>query len=260
VVPGRYAILARPDEQSGGFISDPVIVDVGADTVTGVEVRVRQGATISGVVVIDGTNDPKVRAKLSQISLSAAVRSTGPSPQSPTRGGFVRVNADGSFRLSGLQPGKVIIAMSNVRDLVITRIERNGAPASDGIEVDAGEQVTGVRVILAHSPLAIRGELRVIGGAAPAGYRFFAVARRVDQPAPNPPWAEIDARGRFVIESLAPGAYEIGVLPSPYPDGRPLSPEIRRLISLVKERVVLSGGNQQSITLVIDLSRKEGDR
>src|SRR5262245_2754039 len=255
-LPGKHAILARPDEQNGGVISDPVIVDIVEDTVTGVEVRVRQGATISGVVVIEGTNDPKVHAKLSQISLSATVRPTSPGPRVPIRGSG-RVNADGSFRLSGLQPGKVIIAMSHTRDLAMSRIERNGAPAIDGIEVAEGEQVTGVRVVLAYGPLAIRGEFRVIGGTLLAGYRFYAAPRRVDQTAPNPPGAEIDARGQFVIENLAPGEYEIGVIPFFYPDGQPLSPEIRRLISSVKERVILSGGNSPPIVLTLDLSRKE---
>jgi len=263
VLPGKYAIIARPDEQSGGgFISDPVIVDIGEDTVTGVEVRVRQGASISGVVVIEGTNDPKIQAKLSLVGLAAFVRSTGQGPSTPSSG-FARVNADGSFRISGLQSGKVAISMGgspDMRGLAIARIERNGAPAPEGIEVDAGEQVTGVRVVLVYGTLAIRGEFRIVGGALPAGYRFFASARRVDQPAQNQPGAEIDARGQFVIENLPPGEYEIRVAPFFNPDGQQLSPNFTRLISSVNERVVLSGGNQQSVTLVLDLSRKEGDR
>jgi protocatechuate 3,4-dioxygenase beta subunit len=263
VLPGKCAILARPnDPGGGGFISDPVIVDIGEDTVTGVEVRVRQGASISGVVVIEGTNDPKIQAKLSQVRLSAFVRSTGQGP-SVSSSGSDRVNADGSFRIGGLQSGKASISMSgspDTRGLVIARIERNGAPASEGIEVDAGEQVTGVRVVLVYGTLAIRGEFRIIGGALPAGYKFYASARRVDQLGRISRGADIDARGQFVIENLPPGEYEIRVIPSFFPDGQPLSPEIRRLISSVKERVILSGGNQQSVTLVVDLSRKEGDR
>src|SRR5262245_19446102 len=258
VQPGRYSILAQPDEEGGGFISDPVIVDIDEDTVTGVELRVRQGATISGVVVIEGTNDPKVRAKLSQISLSAIVRQTSYGPPAPGRG-FCRVNADGSFRLSGLQPGRVTIAMSNTKDFVMSRIERNGAPVDGGIEVEAGEQLTGVRVALAYCALAIRGELRVIGGEFPVSYRLLAMARRVDQPGQNL-LAEIDARGQFIIENLAPGEYEIRVFSLFSPEVQAVSPEIRRLISSIKERVVLSGPNQQPITLVIDLSQKEGNR
>src|SRR5262245_55803578 len=156
-------------------------------------------------------NDPKVRAKLSQISLSAIVRQTSYGPPAPGRG-FCRVNADGSFRLSGLQPGKVTIAMSNTKDFVMSRIERNGAPVDGGIEVEAGEQVTGVRVVLAYCALAIRGEFRVIGGAMPDGYRFVAITRRVDQPGQNMQVAEIDARGQFIIENMTQGEYEVRVI------------------------------------------------
>jgi protocatechuate 3,4-dioxygenase beta subunit len=260
VAPGRYAILARPDESSSGFISDPMVVDIGEDTVTGVELKVRQGATISGVVVIEGTNDPKVLAKLSQIGLSGIVRPTtqGP-PLSPSRLD-IKVNADGSFRVGGLQTGKAFISSVNIRDLVVARIELNGAPVDRGIEVDAGQPVTGVRIILVHGSLAIRGELKLVGGAAPAGCRFFATARSVAPPSLNTPGAEIDARGQFVIENSAPGEYEIGVAPYYSLDSQPLSPEIRRLISSVKERVVLSGANQQQVTLVLDLSQKVRDQ
>src|SRR5262249_32636138 len=146
------------------------------------------------------------------------------------------------------------------RGFAIARIERNGAPASDGIEVDAGEQVTGVRVVLVYGTLAIRGELRIVGGALPAGYKVFASPPKVDQPRRVSRGADIGARGHFVIENLPTGEYEIRAVPTSFPDGQPLSQEIRRLISSAKERVVLSGGNQQSVTLVVDLSRKEGDR
>jgi len=259
VQPGRYTILAKPDEAGGGFISDPVIVDIDEDTVTGVELRVRQGATISGAVVIEGTNDPKVRAKISQISLSAIVRQISYGPPAPGSG-IGRVNPDGSFRLSGLQPGKVTIAMSSTPEFVMSRIERNGEPVVGGIEVEAGEQVTGVRIVLAHSTLAIRGELRVIGGALPAGYRFFAFTGRVDLSGQNMPLAEIDARGQFVIENLPQGEYEVRVGPLSYSAGQALSPEFRRLITSIKERVVLGGGGPPSIVLTLDLSRKEGDK
>jgi protocatechuate 3,4-dioxygenase beta subunit len=264
VLPGKCAILARSDELSGGgFISDPVIVDIGEDTVIGVEVRVRQGASISGVVVIEGTNDPKIQAKLSQVGLSAFVRSTGQGPPAPPSRGFTRINADGGFRISGLHSGKVAISMvgsQDTRGLAIARIERNGAPANEGIEVDAGEQVTGVRVVMVYGTLAIRGEFRVVGGALPAGYKFAASARRVDQPTQNQAAAEIDARGQFVIENLPPGEYEVRVVPAFYPDGQPLGQEIRRLTSSVKERVILSGGNSPPVVLTLDLNRKEGDR
>jgi protocatechuate 3,4-dioxygenase beta subunit len=259
VQPGRYSILAQPDEQGGGFISDPVVVDIEEDTVTGVEIRVRRGATISGAVIIEGTNDPKIHAKLSQISLSATVRQISYGPPAP---GSVscRVNAGGGFRLSGLQPGKVAIQISNTRDFVMLRIERNGATVDGAIEVEAGEHVAGVNVVLAYSALAIRGELRVIGGALPAGHRFIALTRRLDQSGQTMRMAEIDARGQFIIENLPPGEYELRVASQFQPERQRSNSDIGRLISAIKERVVLGGSAASSIVLTLDLSQKEGDK
>jgi protocatechuate 3,4-dioxygenase beta subunit len=262
VAPGKRAILTLSDEASGGFISDPVIIDIGEEEVTGVELKVRPGAAISGVVVIEGTNDPKIQAKLSQISLTAAVM-TSQNTAPPTRSGYVRANADGSFHFGGLHPGKATISVSqaaNARDLVMSRVERNGAPVSDGIDVEAGEHVTGVRVVLVRGPLAIRGELRVVGGPAPAGCRFFVSPRRVDQPMPNLPGAEVDARGQFAIENLPPGEYEIKVTPFFYPNGQPASPEILRRINSSVERVILSAGVTPPIVITINLDGKEKEQ
>jgi hypothetical protein len=260
VLPGKYAIFTGPDELrgSGRFISEPVIFDISEGDATGVEVKVSQGASISGVAVIEGTNDPKVLAKLPQINLRGDVYLTTPGPWSNLDPLNIKVNADGSFRISGLRPGKAVISvilMANPRDLSIARIERNGAPASEGIEVSAGEQVTGVRIVLVQSSLTIRGELKVVGGSLPAGYTFHALARRTDQRTLSLRGAEIDARRQFVIENMPPGEYEIRVEPYFSPDGQPLSPEIRRLISSAQAKVVVSGANQQPVTIVIDLSR-----
>jgi protocatechuate 3,4-dioxygenase beta subunit len=264
VLPGKYALIVPPEESSG-FVGDPVIFDISEGDASGVELRVRKGASISDVAVIEGTNDPKVLSKLSQVNLLAYVRPTGTNAPSMAVGRRpFKVNADGGFRIEGLQAGKAMIIVMpppEMRGLTLARIEHDGAPALEGVEVNPGEQVTGVRLVLVHGTLAIRGEVKIVGAAFPAGQRFRATARRVDQPMQNTAGGDVDARGQFVIENLAPGEYEIGVAAFFGPgDGQPLSPEIRRLISSVKERVVLSGGNQQSVTLVIDLSRKEGDR
>jgi len=59
----------------------------------------------------------------------------------------VRINADGSFRMSGLPAGKAWISCCGQSDLTVARIEHNGAPVGEEIEIDAGEQVTGVRIV-----------------------------------------------------------------------------------------------------------------
>jgi hypothetical protein len=266
VLPGRYALLVQPEESSS-FVGAPVIFDLSEGDATGLELRVRKGASISGVAVIEGTSDPNVLSKLSQVNVLAVIRrESSNAPPMPFGRRLFKVNADGGFRIEGLQAGKamiVIIPPPEMRGLTLGKIEHNGAP-SPLIEVNPGEQVTGVRLVLVYGSLTLHGEVKIVGGDVPAGQKFRAIARRVDQPMQDFHSGDVDARGRFVIENLVSGEYEIRVTPTYNPDGQTLSSEIMRRIYSVKERVlervVLSGANQQPITLLIDLSQKESDR
>jgi hypothetical protein len=261
MTPGRYALLI---DSEAGYIAEPVIFDLNEDDVTGVKVIARRAGSISGVVVIEGATDPKILSQLSKLSLSSfykSIKSTIPGMPIFSSIENAKVGADGSFRIDRLEPGMVAIELARspeTRNLTIARIERNGAVTGEGVTIRAGEQVTGVRVVLAYSALAIRGELKVVGGALPASLRFQVTARRVDQSAQSMLSAEVDARSQFHLEGAPPGEYEIGLFPATGLYGERLDAQIASLISSVKERVVVGAGSQPSVVLVLDLSRKEG--
>jgi len=265
VMPGKYQLFVPGREENRGYVGDELkIIDISEADATGIELKVRQGtASISGGVVIEGTNDPKVLAKLSQINVKADVDLADQSVWGSVGSLPVDVNADGSFRISDLQAGKAKIEASappDMRGITVARIERNGTPAHEGIELAAGEHVNGVRVVLHYYvELTLRGAMKVVGGAMPAGYGFYATARRTDQNVQYLWLALIDERGQFVFENMAPGAYEIGI--DPFPHSFPhFVEEIRQRFSSVKQKVVVGGDNQQPFTLVVDLSRKEADK
>ena len=271
--PGKYALLVRPEVRYSptgrpevstgeGFISEPIILNI-EDDVQGVEIKVRRGASISGQVVIEGTNDPKILSKLSQVSFYVYVTTGSPNRQTVPGGGANRVFSDGKFQIRGLPAGKAFISLMRPQDiegLVLARIEHNGATMREGIDLEAGQQLSGVRVVLAHGALKLRGELKLVGGAAPDGVRFYVDARRLDSLMQGSSIAEVDARGQFVLENVLPGEYEVIVSPVYTPNSERLDPQTMLLISTFRERVVVSGANQQPIVLVIDLSRKEGNR
>src|SRR5215510_2043854 len=267
VPPGTSALSASHDGGSdGGFISEPVIFDLSEGDVSGVEVKVRQAGSISGVVVVEGTSDQKILSKLSQIKISSFYRSIKSTltERMPIGLGIadVKVDADGGFRIAGLQPGNVFIRAApapGIRGLTVARIERNGKLTQTGIDLGAGEQVTGVRVVMVYSELAIRGELKVEGGALPEGFKLSVTARRIDQPAQAQLIADVDARGQFFIEGAPPGEYEVGLYARLSPLIKQLDQQTMRLISSLKERIVVAGSNSQPVVLVIDLSRKEGN-
>ncbi len=255
LLPGKYTIFTK-SRLNNGFVGDPVIFDISDGDATGIELKVRRGAaSISGIVVIEGTNDPKVLARLSQVYLYATIILAAPKMGERVEMPPVQVNADGSFRMDGLPAGKARIGRwSQSDDLTIARIERNGAPTGERIEIAAGEQVTGVRVVFLYGALTLRGEMKVVGGTLPADCRFSTSALRADQNAEYSRSAWTDDRGQFVIENLAPGEYEIRVIPR-CPDQ-----EIKQRFPSVKKRVFVGSDNQQPVTFVVDLSRKEEDK
>jgi hypothetical protein len=149
MAPGKYQLVARPDENE--FLSDPVPCDLGNGDVAGLEIKVRPRGSISGVVVIEGADDPKALAKLPEHCLYVDVwwgRSA------PLKRFYPKINADGSFHLRGLTQSPAYIGYdpkSNGRDFSLARVELNGAVLRGGIGVAQGKQVTGVRVVLVYN-------------------------------------------------------------------------------------------------------------
>jgi protocatechuate 3,4-dioxygenase beta subunit len=256
ILPGKYAVYARPDGDSD-FYGEPTICDATQGTVRGVEVKVRQGASISGFVVIEGSNDPALLSKLSQMTLFARSNSD----QFSIAGkGPIKVYSNGGFQARGLQPGKVDFFMQTIPTLGLTklRLEANGAPQSDGIELRAGQHLSDVRFVVGYSAGVLRGQVKILGGVIPDTVFLSVSANRVDQPSAPPISGRVDARGQFSIENMPPGTYEL----RPFVYGRsPEDPQIarlRRLFSPVMEVVVVSNNNEAHATLVVDISRKGG--
>jgi Carboxypeptidase regulatory-like domain len=263
VAKGKYAVFARAG-QGEDFYSEPAYCDVIDSDVHGVEVRIKQGGTLSGVVVIEGTNDPAVLAKLTQFQLyfysrSEGVNGPGPSP--------FKVGPDGSFVVRGLRPGKVSLSpfirtYTSMNEFTLLRIEHNGAPQADGITIGPGENITNVRVVVTHSVLRIRGEVKVVNGTLPGNLRLYVNTHRAQEQMMERgrQGGEVDQGGRFVIENLAPGEYELQVIPRFYPGTAQPDPRLSRAVGQVKQKVVVSSNNQPPITIVIDLSQQGGNQ
>jgi hypothetical protein len=263
-VKGKYAVFAARGEQGNDFYSEPAYCDVIDSDVHGVEVRIKQGSTLSGLVVIEGTNDPAIFAKLTQLQFHFYSRSEGMNGPGP---GPVKAGPDGSFVVKGLRPGKVSVSpffrnFGSMNEFTLLRLEHNGAPQPDGIPIGPGENITNARVILIHSVLKIRGEVKVVNGTLPGNLRLYVNARRTQEQtmARGMQNGEVDQGGRFVIENLAPGEYELQVSPGSYPGAARPDARLSRALGQVKQKVVVSSNNQPPITIMIDLSQQEGNQ
>jgi hypothetical protein len=226
--PGLYSASAGSSNgfgvvagASSDFYSDPVSFEISEANVAGVEIKVRRGASIAGVVVIDGPNDPSISAQLSQLMISASSRG-GQQSQAQGEGGrggmggrqnFAPVGPDGAFRIGGVAPGRVRLNINGRgfgggAGVALGRVERNGVAMDGEFNVSSGEQVTGVRVVVVNAAGVIQGRVMISGGTLPPGTRLMVFVRPLNSTGRNRP-AQVDASGQFRVDGLAPGSYEV---------------------------------------------------
>jgi Carboxypeptidase regulatory-like domain len=212
LVPGRYTVFAfQSPSENVDWYSEMTEFEITDADVSNLAVRIRRGATVSGVVTVEGMSDRAAAARL-----LAGVRVYGLADRREQVGpaGFVRpvtVEPDGSFRMTGIRPGKFRLNINTeTKGLAFARVEVGGAEQRDGLEITEGAQVTGVRIVLAYGTGVIRGQVSFPGGGAPPqGTRVVVIARRAGSDSQGTKGGEADTRGRFQIEGLSAGEYEV---------------------------------------------------
>lgn len=211
IQPGRYAAYMVTTGEGATSYSDQTPFVVSDADVSGVEIKIHRGATISGVAVIENNFDPAVASLLQTVALFAFTQTKGGAPS------FSRsqINADGGFSFAGLAPGKIHINMVGFptppKGLTLARTEVDGIEQREGIEVTAGAKITGVRLVFSYGAGSIRGQVKSEDGVLPAGMTLQVL---VGSPGGGPRQfsAAVDARGHFVVENIPPGAYEMSVV------------------------------------------------
>ncbi|HYE74825.1 MAG TPA: carboxypeptidase-like regulatory domain-containing protein [Blastocatellia bacterium] len=255
LLPGKYVLYARATGTEEG-ISEPVVCEVSASTVKDLKLSFGRGASLSGVVVLEGIDDPTVIAKLMQNEI---VWINKAQPFLIPRNSSTKLNADGSFQLNGIAAGKIqlsLVVNPALGGFWVKRLERNGVPQPDGIEVAANENLTNLKVVVGYANLTLRGEVKVIGGTLPSHRGIYVNARRLDKSGPGIIGATVDARGLFILENLLPGEYELRLVSMIYQPGEPRDTELSKLISGVRRKVTIGQAEQPPVVLVIDLSQK----
>ena len=230
---------------AGGFFADPLNFEVQSTNIDKLEIKVHQGATISGVVVVENADASDVFGQIVPFMLYATVTDD---QMKSSSGSAARVSADASFRISGLKPGRVKIGPVpyGAQKFSLLRVERDGVEQSDGIDVQPNEQIIGVRVIMIPANCTIKGHVTIQGDSQDSS--VWAAARSLHGSIiENHESSRVDAKGDFVIENLAPGDYEVEVSTT-----LPGSGAGRK--ASAKQIVTVTNGTPAEVTLVLNLS------
>jgi len=227
---------------ASGFFADPINFEVQSSNVDKLEIKVHQGASISGVVVIENADASEVFNQLVPVMLYA-------SAGDHSSASAARVSADASFRFSGLKPGRVKIGPLPyaVQHFSVLRVERDGVEQTDGIDVQANEQISGMRVVMTPANCVIRGHVTLQGDSQ--GASVWVSARSLKGEMINSDEStRVDAKGDFIIENLAPGDYEVeaGVM-------RPGTGPERNVST--KQIVTVTNGVPAEVNIVLNLNR-----
>jgi protocatechuate 3,4-dioxygenase beta subunit len=253
LLPGRYAAFTVPNEQHDTY-SVPVPFEVSEGDVAGLIIKVRRGASISGLVVIEGTSDRSILARLTQLHIRYWPESEALA--APNFGEGEKINPDGSFRIRGLRPGKVRLMLGGwppLKGFSLLRVERDGVEQRAGIvEVPAGGHVPGVRLVIEYGSGIVRGQVRVENGTLPEGSHLYIIVRRLNQAELSLPGTEVDARGRFVLDGLPAGEYQLRMSGSLGRDGTRFQP--------VVQNIQVTNGAETQVTLVIVPDAKGGEK
>ncbi len=242
--PGKYAVYLDSTAGSEWF-SEPVHFEVADQDVDGLLIKTSKGGTASGVVVLEGTNDPAVRANLARMQMLPSMSAEHYGRPRP----FVTINPDGSFRVTGLPAGRLMLNLpQNGDQLRLMRIERDGVAQRGGVEIKEREQITGLRVVVSQANGKIRGLLKLPDGLElPATARLLVSLRRTEDPAGDNPSVEADARGQFLVDGLMPGTYEFNVAVVGVPaDQRPR-------LTRPTQTVAVTNGAIADVTIILQM-------
>ena len=250
--PNRVTIYPSSDGENN-TMGDPFSFDLTTDRVTGLEIKLRRAQTISGVIVAEGPKSAGVAPSFSDLRVQ--VNMVGPVPRENRVSAKVR--ADGSFTVGGLSAGRAFIFVSSQNEAArkpwLMRVERSGAVLERQIEIAEGENISDLRVVISYGSGVLRGQLKIEGPPLDGLMMYVAFHHTGSNRMGG--GVLVDARGRFLIEGLPEGQYELSLASETLLRDR--SHDYRSQLNAAKQTVTVTNGAETPVLLVLDLSKKK---
>jgi hypothetical protein len=252
---GRYRLyISTMNDRDTEWYSDDLTVEVAGADLSGIELKAHSGASISGVVAVEGENDRRM------ITSPAGLTVTAYSTDSDNLSGrsvSSRVDASGKFRLPGLRAGKfglsVMLSGNPGRSLSMRRVEVAGQPVRDAIELREGQSISDARIVMVYGDGIVRGQVKFQNGEPPEQACFFVNTRRNGEclNCYRDFQARVSVGGQYTIEGLPPGEYELTLLA--YSCGAVGPPPIAPL----KQAILVTKGAEARADFVVDINKKD---
>jgi hypothetical protein len=253
---GRYGVYVASDNGDSEFYSDPVVVTVTDQDVSGIEVKAVHGTSISGTIVPENMELRELLRQVPGLRVSAntfppegltatAIRSFGSAP----------VAADGSFTITGLRPGRAsfsIASRDGSKRPSLVKVTVGGIGVTQGFEIER-QPVSGVQLVVAYGTGTIRGSVTFQGGNL-TDFRTQVICRR-ESSRGSQTSSFLDARGHFTMTGLAPGSYDCSAqlfLLAPPTQGQPVS----RPPQIPHQTVTVSNDVESEVNFAVDLTPK----
>jgi hypothetical protein len=243
VRPGKYQLGAYLSGETNVRLDRTVTFDVVDQDVTGLVIKTTKGATVSGMIVFEGNKPPSMDAVFRNLYITVYTRNENDPGTSSGRS--TQVRADGTFQVGGVAPGLANLGVENGRGIYMVRVDRDGVPQPNGIQIQGTESISGISLVVTYNTGTIRGVIKYLNGTPPPGARVMAY---VSKPGTTTIFgnSESDARGHFLIQGLAAGDYQLNV--------QVYSQESNKRPPSAKQMVTVTDGAATEVTITLDLA------
>ena len=251
VEPGdTIAIAVGADNQIGMTTFSAVDGDV-----AGLTLALARPGRISGRVRFDGAGAPPpsqleilAQPPISYLVPSAAYGSLGLTP--------ARARANGTFELPNLFGARVLSVRTLPGGWEVRSITAGSRDLLDAsVELKAGEELSGVEIVLARSATVVDGRVVDAAGADVRDYELLIFPRDpADRRVRHRRWTRPDQTGRFSVSGLPLGDYLVTAVDTVDAAAWPDEEYVQRFRDLAT-RLVLTGADRQTLTIPLVRTR-----
>ncbi len=257
LVSGKYTTMIFPISGESDNFAKAVKFELKDEDYSNLEIKMVAGASISGFAVLEDVDDPLIKQAFQRLMISATLQPAAQGQDDDLTFDAPRpIATDGRFTIRGLRAGKIRLSLGNrnlpdLRNFSLARIERDGAAVENGIEANSGEKITGVRMVVTYASGRLNGQVTIANAPSLNEYRILASVTQAEKPGRSRGVA-VDERGRFLIEGLPAGDYELTVKAI---SRNQLTVNTAEL-PVTKQLVTIPHNNEAKVLIILDFKGK----